>query len=1020
MANFQSIMKLIIYCPRFPRIAIAAGVLCASLSSASGQAVNDPEAGDQEAWREAIVQTEVPAEGCFHASYPSLTWEAVECAVAPDVLFLPRRGGISQTVGNGNDYAAQVASGTLISTSIGSFPTVTGVKTETGTLGANDYSLQLNSNFVTNSAACNGAGSPAACIIWEQFVYASGYETAFMQYWLLNWNNPCPDGWTGYSNCVMNSAAVTVLQESVTDLSKLKLSGSAVEGGMDTLVLTVGTEAYSTTGSDSVLDLATAWTESEFNILGDGNGSAATFNSGSSVTVKVAVSNGTEDAPTCASDAGTSAETNNLNLGSCSSTGGTKPYIEFTESNPLLPQTITFSENAPATSAYDTSFGVAATASSGLIVEFSKTGVCSVVDNGNGTATYTMTAGSGTCSVIAKQPGNSSYAPAPTITQSVSASQVSQTISFTVPPPSNAPYKSRFTVKANATSGLHVTFTSSGSCTNSGGTYTIVASTGTCSVIVNQPGNGDYAPAPTLTQIVNASLTVTTPTLPTATVGTPYSAAIGISGGTPPYTFSWSGTLPAGLYFYSFATLSGTPTVGGIYSFTVTVSDSSNPVQTVTQTVSITVEPVTVLTITTTSLPNGQLGTAYSASVQATGGCPPYKWSVTQLPAGLTLNSTSGVISGTPSASGLFGFTITATDTCSDLAAESYNISISNPSSVGSGTLTMQLTPNGYQLTAVSCVPNSQQVSCWAVGAADAWSTPIILYSGDAGQTWSSETPPSGLSGPLYSINCPALNVCYAGTNTGGSLVIMTTDGTNWTALSTPSGSPGGGSVSCPNTSTCFVTGGDSLGTQAIMYTTNSGSSWTIIPTCAFCSGSVTGSTEFQEQGISCPTTLICYASGTATSSGVGTAAVLSTTDGGTTWGVTTLAGSDQLLDITCTSSTQCWLVGEPDSAAPYDYPYVASTSDGSDWQVYGTPLTGYGPGGILIGGVACVSASSCMVTDVQVTQAYSTNNGGTGWLTYALPSGAGSLAGTSCVSSGECWLVTQGGGIFATLLSPQ
>src|SRR5580704_2627574 len=58
----------------------------------------------------------------------------------------------------------------------------------------------------------------------------------------------------------------------------------------------------------------------------------------------------------------------------------------------------------------------------------------------------------------------------------------------------------------------------------------------------------------------------------------------------------------------------------------------------------------TTLAVTTSSLPNGQLGVAYSATLAATGGTTPYTWSTTStLPAGLTLAST-GVISGTPTA----------------------------------------------------------------------------------------------------------------------------------------------------------------------------------------------------------------------------------------------------------------------------------------------------------------------------------------------------------------------------------
>jgi hypothetical protein len=319
------------------RIAIATGVLCAASLSAFAQAGNDLEARNQEIWRQTITQTEVPAQGCFQASYPSLTWSKIECTLAPNIPYRPRTGAISQTVGDGNDYAAEVTSG-VISKTVGSFPKVKGVTSETGLLGANDYSLQLNSNFM-NTAACNGASNPAKCLDWEQFVYSSGYGQAFMQYWLINYDTRCPGGWFSYGgDCYTNSAAVNAPQAVITELKKLKLSGSAKKGtgkkaGIDTLVFAIGTQAYSTTGLDTVVDLATAWTESEFNIVGDGDGSEASFNTGSSVTVKVAVANGTKNAPTCAADSGTTAETNNLNLGSCSGTGAATPYIEFTESN---------------------------------------------------------------------------------------------------------------------------------------------------------------------------------------------------------------------------------------------------------------------------------------------------------------------------------------------------------------------------------------------------------------------------------------------------------------------------------------------------------------------------------------------------------------------------------------------------------------------------------------------------------------------------------------------------------------
>jgi hypothetical protein len=71
-------------------------------------------------------------------------------------------------------------------------------------------------------------------------------------------------------------------------------------------------------------------------VLGNAGGSKADFNTGSSVTVKVAVSDGSTAAPTCVSpskDDGTTGETNNLTLGKCTTAGGSTPSIEFTESH---------------------------------------------------------------------------------------------------------------------------------------------------------------------------------------------------------------------------------------------------------------------------------------------------------------------------------------------------------------------------------------------------------------------------------------------------------------------------------------------------------------------------------------------------------------------------------------------------------------------------------------------------------------------------------------------------------------
>lgn len=292
----------------------------------------------QEAWGNAIAQVPVPHEGCFTATYPDAAWTETTCVEAPHVPFIPRHTwpNWTGTVGNGNDYAAVVAG--IMTTSTGSFPKISGLTSETGTGGANDYSLQLNSNFMKGSPACAGASNPSACLAWEQFVYASGYDSGFMQYWLIYYDTTCPSGWFTYTSgshtfCYKNSKAVSVPLQKISLLSQLKLKGSAVKGGIDTFTLTTKSKAYSTTGKDSVVYLAKGWNTSEFNIFGDGGGSEANFNMGTKLTDKVFVTNGTTNAPTCKANDGTTGETNNLTLGKCTKVGGSTPWISFTESN---------------------------------------------------------------------------------------------------------------------------------------------------------------------------------------------------------------------------------------------------------------------------------------------------------------------------------------------------------------------------------------------------------------------------------------------------------------------------------------------------------------------------------------------------------------------------------------------------------------------------------------------------------------------------------------------------------------
>ena len=170
-------------------------------------------------------------------------------------------------------------------------------------------------------------------------------------------------------------------------------------------------------------------------------------------------------------------------------------------------------------------------------------------------------------------------------------------------------------------------------------------------------------------------------TLPQGTVGTGYSANVVASGGTPPYAWSVvSGALPAGVSLSSGGAITGTPTGAAHAVFTVQVTDSSPTPQTTTAPFSIDVIPPA-LVISRTSFPQGTVGVFYSTTLAATGGTPPYTWSLSSgsLPTGLKL-STGGTISGTPTAGASFTFTARVTDSVGASTTSSVTIVVVAPS----------------------------------------------------------------------------------------------------------------------------------------------------------------------------------------------------------------------------------------------------------------------------------------------------------------------------------------------------
>jgi len=182
--------------------------------------------------------------------------------------------------------------------------------------------------------------------------------------------------------------------------------------------------------------------------------------------------------------------------------------------------------------------------------------------------------------------------------------------------------------------------------------------------------------------VAAAPLGITTSSLPSGTVDLAYSTTLAATGGTSPFTWSiTSGALPKGLSLDpDTGAITGAPSApvtSGALTFKVT--DSGSPVQTASVNLTLTVVTAP-LVISTTSLPNGIVGVAYSATLVARGGATPFIWSLTAgtLPTGLSLNPATGAIAGTPSVTATnTPLSFTLTDSSSPAKTQKVNLALS-------------------------------------------------------------------------------------------------------------------------------------------------------------------------------------------------------------------------------------------------------------------------------------------------------------------------------------------------------
>ncbi|GAB2664454.1 putative Ig domain-containing protein [Arenimonas aestuarii] len=256
-------------------------------------------------------------------------------------------------------------------------------------------------------------------------------------------------------------------------------------------------------------------------------------------------------------------------------------------------------------------------------------------------------------------------------------------------------------------------------------------------------------------------IAVSPTTLASGTVASPYSQALAAAGGSAPYTFSLiSGSLPPGMSLSAAGLLSGTPTAGGSFAFTVSATDNGvfpGPYSG-SRTYALTISAPT-MSLSPSALPGGTLGQAYFGGVNASGGILPYTYAVTAgaLPGGLIVNASSGAISGTPTAPGTFNFTLTATDSSTGTGpyagSGAYAITVTDVAPVATAsslTVPYDSAPANVPLTLSGGTPTSLAITTPAANGTATVSGTTISYQ-----------PTPGYAG--------ADSFSYTATNSGGT-----------------------------------------------------------------------------------------------------------------------------------------------------------------------------------------------------------------------------------------------------------